>query len=226
MARKVPVASLSLLALLSLHCSSQVADGAGGSGTTASHASTTSAATTSTGQGAGLPEPTTSCVSVVAGSDGGLGGGAFDLAQIGAGSDVSFTRYVDQQTLQMEWGFQGLQHFPFVPRVAYVKEPLVAFVELVPDQGQNGAFVQVFVPACASGWSEIQGLVLPLPNPADTVGTLKITAGTCPAAGCDPTKPQYGMSTVYGASEVKHVHVLAPVGPQPGSGGAGGFFGG
>jgi hypothetical protein len=163
-------------------------------------------------------------VSTVAGNDG--GGGTFDLAQLGSGSDATFTRFVDGQTLQLEWGFQGLQHFPFVPRVAYVKDPLVAFVELIPDAGQNGAFVEVFFPACPNGWSEVQGMVLPLPSPVDTVGTLKITAGVCPDTGCDPTQPSYGMTSIAGASEVKHVHVLPPVGPQPGSGGAGGTFGG
>lgn len=207
-------------ALLSLHCGAEVRDAASGGASTSSSAQTSSSASTSTGQGAGLPAPTTSCVSFVAGNDGGPGGGGFDLAQLGSGSDTTFTPFVDGQTFQLEWGFQGLQHFPFVPRVAYVKDAMIAFVELVPDTGDNGAFVEVFFPACASGWSEVQGLVLPLPSPVDTVGTLKITAGTCPATGCDPSLPQYGMSQVYGSSEVKHVHVLPPVGPQPGTGGA------
>ncbi len=213
---------LPFMVLASLHCASNgSSDPAAGGASSTSGSHTSTSHSSGAGQGGGLPEPTSYCVDVVAGND---AGGGFAPIVLGTGSEAGFVPFADGQTVTLEWGFQGLQHFQVVPHIAYVKDPLVAFIELIPDQGQNGNVVQVFIPACPAGWAEVQGVVLPLPNPVETVGTLQITVGTCPDVGCDSTKPQYGLATVLGTSSVKSVHVLPPVGPQPGGGGAGGTF--
>lgn len=217
-----------LILAWTIACGSRVDDarqtgGAGGGAPTGgtTRAATTSA-TSSASTGTGLPPPTMVCSSFVAGND---GGGERAPVEVGSGSEDLFVPFVAGQTLQMEWGFQGLQHFAFTPRMAGVTQPTVGFAELVPDTGENRGLVQIYFPPCEDGWSEIVGYVMALPLPIETSGTLRLTVGVCPAdLGCDPSRADYGFVEVLGAKEVR-VDVLPPEGPQPGAGGGGGEFG-
>lgn len=218
-----PTVSLAF-ALLILACRSSDDDrdtsgGAGGAATSTSASDKTSSnASASTG----LPPPTAVCTSFVAGAD---GGGELASVDLGAGSEDMFVPFASGQTLQMEWGFQGLQHVPFTPRAANITKPTIGFVELITDDGGVAGRAQVLFPACAEGWSEVVGYVMIMAMPVETSGTMRLTVGRCPEdLGCDLTKPNYGFVEVLGAKEV-HVDVLAPRGPQPGAGGGGGQFG-
>jgi hypothetical protein len=213
--------------LLVLACQSSVDDkstsgGAGGAAASTVATGKTSSASGDTSSSTGLPPPTMVCTSFVAGSD---GGSELTLVDLGSGSEDLFAPFAAQQTVKMEWGFQGLQHFPFTPRAANVTTPTVGFAEIIPDSGDNRGLAQIVFPPCEDGWSEIVGYVMVLPMPAATSGTMRLTVGTCPAdVGCDPSQPDYGFVEVLGTKEI-HVDVLPPEGPQPGAGGSGGQFG-
>jgi hypothetical protein len=153
-----------------------------------------------TGEGCGFeaPPPTSlACVDAPARDEG-------VVLVIGRRQGDTFTPFLEGQSVGIDFGGQGGQHFYFAAQVLGAPEGASFFARYESSStSDRGSFSRASSQSCGEQWLELDAY-LPLDTGGGGTGTFTVQVGTCPESGCSyDDSGNYVPTEVYASAEIE-----------------------
>lgn len=150
------------------------------------------------GCGDDLPPPTSlACVDAPAREEG-------VTLVLGRRQGDTFTPFLEGQSVGVDFGGQGGQHFYFAAQVLGAPEGASFFARYESSStSDRGSFSRASSQSCGEQWLELDAY-LPLNTGGGGLGTFSVQVGTCPESGCSfDDSGDYVPSEVYASAEIE-----------------------
>jgi hypothetical protein len=122
---------------------------------------------------------------------------------LGYKSGSGFTPFVDGQSVGIDFGGQGGQHFYFAAQVLGAPAGATFFARYEGSTGDRGSFSRASSQSCGEQWLELDAY-LPLNTGGGGAGTFTVQVGSCPDSGCSfDDSGNYVPTEVYASADIE-----------------------
>lgn len=123
---------------------------------------------------------------------------------LGRRDGETFTPFVEGQSVGIDEGGQGGQHFYFAAQVLGAPEGASFFARYESSStGDRGSFTRASSESCGAQWLELDAY-LPLDTGGGGLGTFSVQVGTCPESGCSiDDSGNYVPTEVHASAEIE-----------------------